>query len=1040
MAAVLEAMAPYVMQLIADMGKEEVNMLLGVSGEIKKLEDNMESLKAFHADAERRRLTDQGVQLWVRKLKGAMYDATDILDLCHLEADKRRESKCGSMEPEKSPSCCWSLLFCLRNPMFAHKIGSRIKELNQRLEGIHKAARDLSFNINLASYPEQRMLTTAELSSYQARSQIDESAIVGEQIERDTKELVQVLTTADDDNNNHRIKVVSIVGTGGMGKTTLAQKIFNDATIQEHFKTKIWLSISKNFDDVELLRTAIKHAGGDHGHGHGAEHQDKSTLTNTLTHTLASSGRFLVVMDDVWSERAWNDVLGVPVRNASRSQPGSWVLVTTRSAHLPQQMQASLHQHRVHPLREEDSWSLLKKQLRPEQVVGIDELKHTGMEILKKCDGLPLAIKVVGGLLSTRYPSEHEWKIVLTKLAWPLDGLPPELDSRLYLSYEDMTPQLRQCFLYCSLIPKGEEIIQDVVTNMWVSEGFIQCPAAGSPHEYGLEEMATEYYSELIKRNLIEPTKKYSLTGFRCTMHDVVRSFAEYMAREESLVVVDKDQLVATGGRGSGMFVRRLSVAQTASVGEWAVLQRQELLRTLIIYSSVNFKPSDSFGHFSRLRVLHIQSVADCDRLVSSVSKLKHLRYLSLKETNVSKLPVDIHKMKFLQYLDIIDCQKLRHLPLTTIKLMHLRSLDITGSVNISTVPKGIGGLTNLRIFLGFPVHVDMDAGNAWCSLQELAPLSQLRELAVYGLEKVSASWMAEKAMISTKVHLSYLELNYNNTNEHTSEPREGGYVGRQLPNWMSALVSAADFKSLRYLSLENLPCCTQLPDGLCCLPSLELLIIKDAPSIKRVGHEFQAPSSLAAGASTATLAPFHKMKNLELNGLPKWEEWEWNDFVEEQGGVKTTIAMPCLEQLYIRNCKLSRLPPGLASIKRSALRVMYMYELRNLTALENFPSVVQLEMFDCPELKRISNLSKLQKIRIVRCPNLLVLEGVPALDSMLLEDSRMEALPEYLAVVNPRYLDLGCSEKLYESLSPGTSEWKKISHIRKRNIMRIEE
>ncbi|XP_066340552.1 putative disease resistance RPP13-like protein 1 [Miscanthus floridulus] len=840
-----------------------------------------------------------------------------------------------------------------------------------------------------------------------------------------------------------------------MGKTTLAQKIFNDATIQEHFKTKIWLSITQQFDVVELLRIAIENAGGDHG-----GKQDKSTLTETLINTI-STGRFLLVMDDVWSHEAWNHVLSVPVRNASKKLPGSRVLVTTRSAHLPQQMQAPLHQHRVRPLENDDAWSLLKKQLQPDQVVEIDQLKTIGMEILENCDGLPLAIKVIGGLLSTRYPSEHEWKSILNKPAWSLTGLPPGLDNRLYLSYEDLSPQIKQCFLYCSLFPKGVEIIRDVVTQMWISEGFIQALDGSSTisQEYEFEEMATEYYRELIKRNLIEPTKEHSLTGYRCTMHDVVRTFAEYVAREESLVVVVGREQAATG-----MHVRRLSIEQTVSVLDWGILQRRESLRTLIINSRVNFHlPGDSLSSFSSLRVLCIWP-ANSDTLVPSLSKLKHLRYIHLEYTDISRLPDDIHKMKFLLYINLLVCKKLGHLPSKIIKLVHLRSLDTTGS-NIGAVPKGFGGLTNLRLLYGFPVQMDVDAsGSSWCSLQELAPLSQLRKLALYGIEKVQDSRMAEKAMISSKRHLGYLVLNYSASGHTigtggagaeqqqqqkkvTEEVLEklcpptclenlcviGGYIGRRLPDWMCAPASA-DFKSLRYLTLKNLPCCTQLPDDLCCLPSLELLEITDAPAIKRIGPQFQASSSTAS-----TSPPFPKLRQLYLDGLREWEEWEWND-CEEHMDVETTIAMPCLEDLRVDNCKLSHLPPGLASSKRHALRELYLYELSNLTHVENFPSVVKLDVFDCPELKRIGGLAMLQKIRITRCPKLEVLEGVPALDSLRLEDATMDTLPEYLRAVHPRYLELYCNKKLHESsLSPGSSEWKKISHIGKRDINCIE-
>jgi hypothetical protein len=284
---------------------------------------------------------------------------------------------------------------------------------------------------------------------------------------------------------------------------------------------------------------------------------------------------------------------------------------------------------------------------------------------------------------------------------------------------------------------------------MWISEGLIQPPdeRSTSSHECGLEDMATEYYRELIKRNLIEPIEGYFLTGYRCTIHNVVRSFAEYMVREESVVMVGEEQATTCGG---GMLVRLLAVGQTVSVVDWAVLQRNESLRTLIIGSRVNFHPGHTLGSFLSLRVLSIRS-ADSDTLVPSLSKLKHLRYLHLEDTDISRLPDDIHKMKFLSYISLKgNCKKLCYLPSSILKLVHIRYLCLEGS-NVSVVPKGFGELTNLRRLYGFPVHVDMDANSSWCNLQELAPLSHLRELTLYGLEKVQDSRMAEMAMISKK-------------------------------------------------------------------------------------------------------------------------------------------------------------------------------------------------------------------------------------------------------------------------------------------------
>ncbi|XP_066340548.1 putative disease resistance RPP13-like protein 1 isoform X2 [Miscanthus floridulus] len=734
---------------------------------------------------------------------------------------------------------------------------------------------------------------------------------------------------------------------------------------------------------------------------------------------------------------------------------GNWVLITTRLEDLALQTRTSFYQHHVSPLNKDDAWSLLNKQLLPTpgQVHGTDHLKVVGMKIISKCGGLPLAIKVMGGLLSTKPLSEGDWEAVLKHHAWSVAGLPKELDNAIYLSYEDLSPQLKQCFLYCSLFPKGKTIWQRQVVPMWISEGFIHPPdrSSSSCDDY---EIADGYYQELITRNLIEP--KSALTRYSCTMHDVVRSFAEFMSKEESLVVQDQQD----DGGSKISHVRHLSIGSTKSALEWDILQKHKSVRTLIINKRINVQPSDSFGRLSALRVLFIRGT-DCDRLVDSLCQLRHLRYLHLRDTNISSLPGDIHRMKFLQHIVVARCPQLDHLPSCITQLLHLRTLSMYGSHDNVLIPKGFGQLKNLRTLFGFRVHLDKNGGTGWCSLEEIGPLSQLRVLTLHGLENVPASSSAGMAMVSSKEHLDYLELHWSRSGfmelrdeinkqqqqrvveeviEKLSPPSSirhliiKGYFGSRLPNWMM-VPATCGFKSLRILRMDKLHYCTQLPDGLCQLPCLERLAINNAPTIRSVGPQFQSPSPLAVGIITASsVVAFRYLSTLRLAGLCEWEEWVW----EEQGEDVTvgTVAMPALKGLTIANCKLRCLPPGLASSRRHALRELYLYKLSNLTYIENFPSVVELRVFDCPKLRRISDISKLQKIRISHCRNLEELKGVPSLDSMEMRDGTMKMIPQYLTTVTPRYLKLTCSKRLYESLLTGSSsEYDKISHIKSRTV-----
>lgn len=670
----------------------------------------------------------------------------------------------------------------------------------------------------------------------------------------------------------------------------------------------------------------------------------------------------------------------------------------------------------------------------------IDMLEDIGMRIIAKCDCLPLAIKVMGGLLCKKMARRGDWEKVLNDAIWSVSQMPEELNYAIYLSYEDLHPSLKQCFLHYSIILNKTTIFfVDDIVSMWISEGFVE----GNSDE--LEELATQYYNELIQRNLIEPDLLY-VDRWVCNMHDVIRSFAQYVARDEALVAHTRQTDII--GKLNSKKIIRLSLETEGSESNelgWSSLQPQKSLRTLLVAGHIGIKAGDSLGIFPNLRTLHIDST-NFDVLAESLCQLKHLRYFSLTDPNASRLPVNIGKMKFLQYISLDGCENLVKLPGSIEKLRQLRYLSLMGT-NIDSVPRGLYVLTNLRKLYGFPAHMDDD----WCSLQVLEPLSRLMGLSIYGLEDVLSSSFAAKARLGEKVHLSYLLLNCTSKleddgqlirdDETFSEEEQQqivevfddlcpppcldvleieGFFGRLFPRWMRS-TAVVPLENLRILTMDDLPCCTELPNGLCHLPCLEFIQICRAPVIQRVGLEFLQPQYDHHHPSQL-LAVFPRLQSLTLTEMVVWEEWEW---------VENVQAMPLLEEFLLESCKLRCIPLGLASHARS-LKKLYVHDVQHLNALENLAAVVELEVYDNPDLVRIANFPKLWKLDISGCQKLKVLEGLPALQKLELTDYNMETLPTYLKGVNPRHLQIDCTLSLLTSIAAGkfSHEWEKFSHI----------
>ncbi|VAI94343.1 unnamed protein product [Triticum turgidum subsp. durum] len=717
-----------------------------------------------------------------------------------------------------------------------------------------------------------------------------------------------------------------------------------------------------------------------------------------------------------WSG-AWEDVLKTPLVNAAA--PGSRVLITTRDEGVARGVSAIWPYHHVDTLAPEDAWSLLKKQACSSEIDEdhINTLKDIGLEIIQKCGCLPIAVKVMGGLLRESGGLRRDWQQVLDDSKWSTIKMPDDLNHTVYLSYEYMSSYLKQCFLYYSLLPKSRNFNMEQVVAMWISEGFIH----GNSGD--LEELGRKYYKELVSRNLIEPDKSY-VELWVCNMHDVVRSFAQYMTKDEALIAQDGDNDILAK-LGSQKFLRLSIETNRSQSGEldWKSLQAQRSVRTLISTVQIKMKPGDSLVTFSSLRTLHIES-ADMVVLVKSLHQLKHLRYLTLVNADISVLPENIGKMKLLQFFDLRGCTKLVNLPDSIVKLGELRLLSLPKA---SMVPKGFSVLTNMRTLGIFRAHMDGD----WCSLDELGPLSQLRGLGLTELENVSAASFAANARLDEKMHLKLLMYFTRKLGDVSKEEQQRiekvhdklcpppgvevlkieGYFGRQLPSWMMS-TSMVPLNNLKAISLNDLACCTQLPNRLCQLPNLQFLEVSRAPCIKFVGTGFLQPAA----------ASFPRLNELKLLNMVVWEEWEWEEQVQ---------AMRRLEKLVLSKCRLRHVPPGLASNARS-LKILLLHDVKHISYIESFPSVVELRVIECPDLERITNLPNLQKLTIQYCPKLKVLECIGSLERLVLEDYTMEKLPEYMQDIKPRHLQLFCRLWLLSAVAAGQcgTEWDKVRQV----------
>ncbi|XP_073102975.1 putative disease resistance protein RGA3 isoform X2 [Elaeis guineensis] len=894
MAMILKAFVGRYVNQLSEFLEGEMSMMLGVKDEIKKVQRRMERISGFLESAERKMYADLSVNRWVTELKDIMYDADDIIDRCMIEGRRLLEDH-PSESAVRRPSSLFSCFSCIK---FRHEIGSEIRKLNDRLKEIEEDRSKLPILENMKQSGQG-----SGVNPRQTFPSAVKSDIVGTQIEEATQSLVESLIKED----NKKYRVLGIVGMGGIGKTTLASSIYNDERIKRNFSIHVWACVSKEFSEIKLLKDIIRGAGGEY-----KEDETKAELVPRLSSIL--SKRFFIILDDIWRTELWEDLLRIAFENATANGK---IVITTRYVNVAKNMRAEIHH--VDKMDDDNGWELLRKKVfgdDEEEEGEISSLREIGVKIVEKCDGLPLAIKAIAGVLRLKKKSTIGWNMVLESDAWSMSRLEEELPGALFLSYEDLPSDLKQCFLYCSLFPEDYRMDRDELIRHWVAEGFVRRTQGDTI----MEDLAEDFCRELIGRNLLQPCDEFGelsdVAGNYCTMHDLLRSLAHFLIRDESIFLGDQQQSPNTNPLSK---LRRLSMVNTGERLEVPdVIKQQKCLRNLLVWNSYETKmvENELFKKLMFLRVMDL-SKTRLEILPDSVGDLLHLRYLNVSTTGIKELPESIGCLVNLQILNLARCEFLHTLPKAITKLYNLRCLCLEGTP-LTHVPKGIGKLKDLNHLDGFVIGHDEG-----CDLKELQSLCQLRFLKIRCLERAQPSGalvlansrclrtlflIGEEPSIYSEETIQRNDKIYNELSPqstHLQELQIYNFFGTGFPSWMMSPSLGVSFPNLTTIVLFHCKSCPQLPPlGL--LPHLKSLSIYGAEAIKTIGPEFLGPRALSGATS------FPKLEVLFFYDMANWEEWSFGmveGVGEERRGAPKLL--PHLMKLQLYRCrKLRALPP----------------------------------------------------------------------------------------------------------------------------------
>ncbi|KAJ4784717.1 Nbs-lrr resistance protein [Rhynchospora pubera] len=472
-----EGIVNFVLSKLGDAAIKEVLRIYGVSGQVEKMGRVLRWAQAFLKDADKSRRLTERQKYWVKLVRDVTYDIEDVIDFylsLELDAQERRASE-GCCPTVKNTIKRW-----LRKPTKLpelHSLGNAIEEIEKRIDEIERS-RDI-WDVNSLGdnggdmgirRPKQIIVPDN-----------DDPDVVG--FDKDRHNIVQKLL----DQDSSRLHVISIVAQGGAGKTTLAKKVYNSPDIRRNFGFHLWITVSQSFELLNIMRRIAEQLKIEPPPSLEGHH------LNDLYECL-NGKRYIIVLDDVWSENLWAEL-----RKVLPNNNGSRVLMTSRFEDVATMVDAAHIVHHLEPLPHELCLELFLKKALPQNPSEYytNNLSEISELFIKICGGLPLALVILGGILSNEEPTHDAWERVMKRISQ--HGVGNKISEVLASSYDYLPFALKSCFMYFAIFPEDYEIEALHLQRMWIAEGLI-------PQEDGstLEDTAGDFLEDLAKRNMIQ--------------------------------------------------------------------------------------------------------------------------------------------------------------------------------------------------------------------------------------------------------------------------------------------------------------------------------------------------------------------------------------------------------------------------------------------------------------------------------------------------------------------------------------------------------